>query len=68
MPPPIPTAEAQEALTRIAAAVARRDQSEASLAEAVTDARARGATWTEIAKRIGITRQGATERFGGYQR
>jgi hypothetical protein len=42
-----------------AARQARRD-----LAAAVTRARSRGCSWTQIAGRLGITRQAAWQRFG----
>lgn len=35
------------------------------LPASVARARAAGATWSEIAEPLGMTRQGATKRFGG---
>lgn len=39
------------------------DQLEASLAEAVAEARAAGATWADVAGALGVTRQSAWRRF-----
>ena len=47
------------------AAVSR--QVEGELTEAVTEARARGVTWTRIGAALGMTRQSAWERFSGEE-
>jgi hypothetical protein len=52
------------ALDRIAAATAARAQAADDLARAVADARAVGATWDQIGKAAGMTRQSAAERWG----
>lgn len=46
-----------EALRTVAA-------SDLSLAEQVTNARANGRTWTQIAAVLGVSKQAARERFG----
>lgn len=51
------------ALDRIAAATAARDQAATDLARAVADARAVGATWEQIGKAAGMTRQSAHDRW-----
>ncbi len=38
--------------------------SDLELAERVTDARAKGRTWTQIAAVLGVSKQAARERFG----
>jgi phosphoglycolate phosphatase-like HAD superfamily hydrolase len=34
----------------------------------IADARAAGASWAEISKRLGVTRQAAHKRFSGWRR
>lgn len=51
-------------LRRIGDAVGAVAQSQAELADAVTEARAHGHTWAQIAAMLGTSRQAAQERFG----
>jgi hypothetical protein len=53
-----------ETLPKIAAAGTQVDR---QLAEWVTQARARGITWTRIGAALGMTRQSAWERFSGEE-
>ncbi len=53
-----------ETLPKIAAAGTQVDR---QLAEWVTQARARGITWTKIGAALGMTRQSAWERFSGEE-
>ena len=50
-----------EAITGMAAIAADMDT---ALRDAITGLRARGYSWADIAKRLGITRQGAQQRWG----
>ncbi len=50
-------------LRRIAAAVRATATRQDELAEAVTDARAHGHTWSQIATMLGTSRQAAQERY-----
>lgn len=61
---PLPPGPALDVLDWIAAADATARQARRDLAAAVTRARSRGCTWTQIAGRLGITRQAAWQRFG----
>jgi hypothetical protein len=51
-----------DAITDMAALAADFD---AAIREAITGLRERGYSWAEIAARLGITRQGAQQRWGG---
>jgi hypothetical protein len=51
-----------DAITGMAALA---DELDIAIHHAVTGLRARGYSWTEIAARLGITRQGAQQRWGG---
>ncbi|OUZ07553.1 hypothetical protein BHE97_16520 [Aeromicrobium sp. PE09-221] len=62
-PTTAPTRDAT-ATDRIAAAVAERAAAEQAITEAVHDARARGVTWVEIATALGVSHQGARQRYG----
>lgn len=59
-PPPLPPWRLL-ALTRIAA---RAGEVEEALAQMVANARAGGHSWQEIGDALGISRQGASQRFG----
>lgn len=48
----------------IRSAVAVRANAEQAVADAVKAARERGVTWVEIAGALGITHQGARQRYG----
>jgi hypothetical protein len=50
-----------EAITEMAAIAAEMD---AAIRDAITGLRARGHSWADIAARLGITRQGAQQRWG----
>jgi hypothetical protein len=50
-----------EAIAEMAAIAAEMD---ISIHDAITGLRARGYSWADIAKRLGITRQGAQQRWG----
>lgn len=54
-----------EALTDLVALSAAVDQ---AITDAVIGLRAFGYSWTEIATRLGITKQAAQQRWGGGQR
>ncbi len=60
----LPDDELLATLPRVAA-VSR--QVEGELTAAVTEARARGITWTRIGASLGMTRQSAWERFSGEE-
>jgi hypothetical protein len=51
-----------DAITDMAALAADFDT---AIREAITGLRERGYSWAEIAARLGITRQGAQQRWGG---
>jgi hypothetical protein len=51
-----------DAITDMAAIAAEFDT---AIRHAVTGLRARGYSWADIAARLGITRQGAQQRWGG---
>jgi hypothetical protein len=63
-PRPLPPGPALDILSWIADADAATRQAQRNLAAAVTRARSRGHTWTQIAGQLGITRQAAHQRFG----
>ena len=50
-----------EAITEMAAIAAEIDT---AIRDAITGLRARGYSWADIAARLGITRQGAQQRWG----
>jgi hypothetical protein len=50
-----------EAITEMAAIAAEMDT---AIRDAITGLRARGYSWADIAARLGITRQGAQQRWG----
>ena len=50
-----------DAITGIAAIAAEMDT---AIRDAITGLRARGYSWADIAARLGITRQGAQQRWG----
>lgn len=51
-------------LARLATVVQVRDHLDELEAESVAEARAAGATWSEVGATIGTTRQGAWNRWG----
>lgn len=61
---PLPPGPALDVLDWVAGADAAARQARGELAAAVTRARSRGCSWTQIAGRLGITRQAAWQRFG----
>ena len=61
---PLPPSPALDILDWVADADAAARKARADLAAAVTRARSRGCSWTQIAARLGITRQAAWQRFG----
>ena len=61
---PLPPGPAVDVLDWVASADAAARRARADLAAAVARARSRGCTWTQIAGRLGITRQAAWQRFG----
>jgi hypothetical protein len=64
IPAPLPPGPAIDVLDWVADADARVRHARRDLAAAVTRARSRGRSWTQIAARLGITRQAAQQRFG----
>lgn len=52
-------------LRRLAALATRRDDVDAGIAALIATLRAAGASWTAIGTALGITRQGAQQRYGG---
>ena len=60
---PLPPGPALDVLDWIAEADAAARQARRDLAAAVTRARSRGCTWTQIAGRLGVTRQAAQQRY-----
>jgi hypothetical protein len=63
VPAALPPGPAIDVLDWVADADASVRQARADLAAAVTRARSRGRSWTQIAGRLGITRQAAQQRF-----
>jgi hypothetical protein len=55
------------ALLALEAVVRQRDAAEAAIPHAVERAREAGATWDDIAGLVGMTRQGASQRFRAKQ-
>lgn len=52
-------------LARVGAAALRLAEDERSLEESIHHARERGRSWTEIALRLGVSRQAARQRYSG---
>lgn len=50
-------------LAAVAAAVDARDQAEETLTASVVAARSNGRSWTEIAVRLGVSRQAARQKY-----
>jgi hypothetical protein len=63
-PAPLPAGPVIDVLDRVTDADAAVRQARRHLDAAVTRARSRGSSWTQIAGRLGITRQAAQQRFG----
>jgi hypothetical protein len=62
-PVPLPPGAAFDALDWVATAHQQANAAEATLAAAITRARQGGASWSVIGARLGISRQGAQQRF-----
>jgi hypothetical protein len=62
-PVPLPTGPAFDVLGWIATANQQAGDAEATLAAAVTRARQSGASWSAIGAQLGLSRQGAQQRF-----
>ena len=62
-PVPLPPGQAFDVLGWVATAYQQAGAAEATLVAAVTRARQTGASWTVIGEQLGITRQGAQQRF-----
>lgn len=62
-PVPLPTGPQIDVLDGIGTAYQQSRAAEAALAAAVTRARQAGASWTAIGDQLGLTRQGAQQRF-----
>lgn len=62
-PVPLPAGPAFDVLGWVATAHQQAGAAEATLAAAVTRARQGGATWSLIGARLGVSRQGAQQRF-----
>jgi hypothetical protein len=60
----LPPGPPLDVLDWVASADAAARRARADLAAAVTRARSRGCSWTQVAGRLGITRQAAWQRFG----
>jgi hypothetical protein len=60
---PLPVGPAFDVLGWVATAHQQAGAAEATLAAAVTRARQRGATWSVIGAQLGVSRQGAQQRF-----
>jgi hypothetical protein len=63
-PQPLPPGPAIDVLDWVTDARAAASQARRDLHAAVTRARSQGRSWTQIAGRLGITRQAAQQRFG----
>ncbi len=61
---PLPPGPPLDVLDWVTSAHAAAAQARRHLAVAVTRARSQGSSWTQIAARLGITRQAAQQRFG----
>jgi len=62
-PVPLPTGPVLDILDWVATARQQAGAAEANLAAAVTRARQSGASWSAIGAQIGLSRQGAQQRF-----
>jgi hypothetical protein len=62
-PVPLPLGPAFDVLDWVATAHQQARAAEATLTAAVTRARQTGATWTAIGAQLGLSRQGAQQRF-----
>ena len=62
-PVPLSTSSAFDVLGWVATAHQQAGAAEATLAAAVTRARQAGASWTAIGAQVGLSRQGAQQRF-----
>ena len=62
-PVPLPPGPAFDVLGWVATAHQQAGAAEAILVAAVTRARQRGASWTAIGAQLGVSRQGAQQRF-----
>ena len=62
-PVPLPAGPAFDVLGWVATAHQQARAAEATLAAAVTRARQSGASWTTIGAHLGVSRQGAQQRF-----
>jgi hypothetical protein len=62
-PVPLPAGRAFDVLGWVATAHQQAGAAEATLAAAVTRARQGGATWSVIGAQLGVSRQGAQQRF-----
>ena len=62
-PVPLPPSPGVDALGWVTTAHHQADAAEATLAAAVTRARQTGASWTVIGAHLGVSRQGAQQRF-----
>ena len=62
-PVPLPAGRAFDVLGWVATAHQQAGAAEATLAAAVTRARHSGATWSVIGAQLGVSRQGAQQRF-----
>jgi hypothetical protein len=65
-PMPLPPGPAVDVLDWVAQADTAIRHAQRHLAAAVIRARQNGRSWTEIASRLGISRQAAQQRFGGH--
>jgi hypothetical protein len=63
LPVPLPARQQFDVLGWVATAHQQAAAAEATLAAAVTRARQTGASWTAIGAQLGISRQGAQQRF-----
>jgi hypothetical protein len=62
-PVPLPAGPAFDVLRWVATAHQQARAADATLAAAITRARQTGASWTAIGAQLGLTRQGAQQRF-----
>jgi hypothetical protein len=62
-PVPLPAGQAFDVLGWVATAHQQANAAEATLVAAVTRARQAGASWSVIGAQIGVSRQGAQQRF-----
>jgi hypothetical protein len=62
-PVPLPTGPGFDVLGRVATAHQQANAAEATLAAAVIRARQAGASWSVIGAQLGVSRQGARQRF-----